>query len=226
MDERQLKRAADAISKMEIDQNELDAIRLGTNKKTLQCGSLYVIEHQNGDYGVVDNEGHIIVPFGKYGWIDGFSFGLARVRTKGHSGRVGNTIGVVDLDGPLNILGKSEVKRYIAEDRKINPQKYAKWGIINERGEEVLPLEYDDIWGFFNRDISYTTVEKDGKSQQVSLYNLNPTLRTARVRKQVRHRSLDFEYPEYPDYYDSEGFLDEERLEDAYLDGEWVPDDM
>lgn len=226
MDEDRIKRAADSVSKMEINQDELDAIRLGTNRKVLRCGNLYVIEHQNGDYGVVDSEGHVIVPFGKYGWIDGFSLGLARVRTKGKHGRVGNIIGIVDLDGPLNIMGQAEVKKHIAEDRKNNPQQYAKWGIINAQGKEVLPLEYDDIWDFFNKDISFTTVEKDGVSHQVSLYKLNPTLRAARVRENALHRDYNYDYPEYSDYYDSEGFLDEERLEDAYLDGEWVPDDI
>ena len=226
MDEKQLKKAADAISKMEVNQDELDAIRLGTNRKVLRCGNLNVIEHPNGDYGVVDKDGHVIVPFGKYGWIDGFSLGLARVRTKGKHGRVGNIIGIVDLDGPLNIMGKAEVIKYIDEDRKNNPQLYAKWGIINAQGEEVLPLEYDDIWGFYGSDISFTTVEKDGESRQVSLYKLNPTLRAAHVMKKARQRSNNYDYPEYPDYYDSEGFLDEERLEDAYLDGEWVPDDI
>ena len=33
---------------MEVNQEELDAIRLGTNRKVLRCGNLNVIEHPNG----------------------------------------------------------------------------------------------------------------------------------------------------------------------------------
>ena len=183
MDENALKRFADAVSKLEVNQDELDGIRLGTNKNIWECGNLFVIEHQDGQFGIVDSEGHIIVPFGKYGWIDRFSHGLARVRTEGDPGRYRGKYMIVDLDPYREIQGEENIKKYIAEDRKQHPDKYAKWGIINEKGEEVLPLEYDDVWGFYGKDLDYTTVEKDGKSKRIAFEILNPELKkTAKTK--------------------------------------------
>ena len=36
---------------------------------------------QNSDYkwGAIDEQGNVVVPFGKYAWIDGFQNGLAKV---------------------------------------------------------------------------------------------------------------------------------------------------
>ena len=225
MNENQIKKTADAVSKLEINQDELDSIRLGTNTKSLKYKDLYVVEHKDGQYGVIDKYGHIIVPFGKYAWIDGFSYGLARVRTSGFSGRFSNMPGIINSEGFLEIVSREVIKEHIAEDRKQNPQNYAKWGIINERGEEVLPVEYDDVWGFYNKDIYFTTVVKDGEEKRVYFSDLNPTLRDHKRRHVLHNQDYDEYYPGISQYCDYEGFIDEDRLEDAYLDGEWVPDD-
>ena len=177
MEENELIRLANAVSKLEVNQDELDGIRLGFNKNMWKYGDLYVIEHQDGQYGVVDSEGHVIVPFGKYGWIDKFSHGLARVRTEGDPGRYKGKYMIIDMAPYREIRGEKNIREYIAEDRKQHPDKYAKWGIINEKGEEVLPVEYDDVWGFYGKDIDFTTVEKDGKSKRIAFEKLNPTLK-------------------------------------------------
>lgn len=36
------------------------------------------------------------------------------------------------------------------------------WGIINEYGEEILPLEYTSIWNFYNKGRKETRIEKNG----------------------------------------------------------------
>ena len=54
-------------------------------------------------------DGSVVVPFGKYNWIDGFDNGLARVK----------------IGGVTNGINES------------------KWGLIDEEGEVVLPIEYD-----------------------------------------------------------------------------------
>lgn len=97
-------------------------------------GKVAVVQNKAYQWGVIDSEGHFIVPFGKYGWIDGFDSGLARVRTH------------LFPNGKKSILS------------------LCKWGIINENGEEVLPLDYDNIWIFFEKHRYSTTVEKDGQS--------------------------------------------------------------
>lgn len=61
-----------------------------------------------------------------------------------------------------------------------------KWGIINEQGEEVLPVEYDNIWNFLGKGRNSTKVEKDGMTTLVYFRNLNPELE-------------DFVYDEYED---------------------------
>lgn len=42
--------------------------------------------------------------------------------------------------------------------------KNDKWGIINEKGEVVLPLEYDSVWKFYGKpELQSTKVVKDNK---------------------------------------------------------------
>ena len=72
-----------------------------------------VLMNEMHQWGVLDQNGVISVPFGRYDWIDNFDQGLARVNIRIPQG--GN--------------------RYATAK---------KWGIINERGAEVLPLEY--LW--------------------------------------------------------------------------------
>ena len=136
-------------------------------------------------------------------------------------------LSIVDLETGIEIRDEENIKQYIAEDRRKHPDKYAKWGIINEQGEEVLPVEYDDVWGFYGKDICFTTIEKNGKTERVLFEDLNPSLK--RAQKDYRRQEQREDYEEFSglsQIYDYEGFLDESKLEDAYLDGEWMPDDI
>lgn len=47
-----------------------------------------------------------------------------------------------------------------------------KWGLIDENGKEVLPVEYDDIWAFYDRKRITTKVVMDGVAQNVVLSKL------------------------------------------------------
>lgn len=42
-----------------------------------------------------------------------------------------------------------------------------KWGLINEKGKEVLPLEYDQIWNFYDKKRISTRVVKDNVDYDV-----------------------------------------------------------
>lgn len=142
-------------------------------------GNVTVVENSDYQWAVIDKEGNFIVPFGKYGWIDGFDSGLARVRTPKNLWRAQNVTGIVlNLldEKPTIISGEEEIRDYFAQDKKENPDKYAKWGIINEKGEEVLPVIYDEVWNFFGKNRYSTKVEKDGCTSEVYFHDLNPEL--------------------------------------------------
>ena len=113
-------------------------------------GNVKLVRLADYRYGVVTENGEIVVPFGKYVWIDYFERGLARVI------------------------------KYTKDDPK--PEK---WGIINDKGMEVLPAEYDSIWNFMNRDS--TRVVKNGIVSTVFLRDLNPNLEYSRIANE-KHR--------------------------------------
>ena len=136
------------------------------------------------------------MPVGKYSFVDKFDSGYARVNIKDQS---------------------SGTK---------------KWGIINTEGKEVVPLEYDNIWNFYKKDRETVLLEKGDEEYWFDLvdegvYDYDPW--------EERHRRRSYEeeddgyesdsYFRIDDCYDYEGNFDEERLEDAILDGEYVPDD-
>ena len=110
-----------------------------------QDGKLITAQNKEGLYGVMNVEGNIIVPFGKYSYIDGFDKGLARVK-------IGNQTNGVANSGN-------------------------KWGLINDKGEEVMPVEYDNIWKFYGKNRYSTRVEKGGNSSKVYFYKINPSLK-------------------------------------------------
>lgn len=130
---------------------------------------------KNGEYGVTDLDDNVIVPFGKYDWIEGFDFGLSRVRTKGIHNHPESWV-------PYNCTSQKEYNEQMAEikeegrkyeeDRRQHNERYSKWGIINEKGEEVLPVEYDEVWGFMGRGYASTNVEKDGLTRRVYFSDL------------------------------------------------------
>ena len=99
-------------------------------KSYKEYGNVIVAQRSDYLWGVLDHEGNEIVPFGKYGWIDGFDQGLARVRTPGNSGRVANTIAIIDLesDKAKVVEGRGNLEDFIRLDRAKHPETYAKWG--------------------------------------------------------------------------------------------------
>ena len=128
-------------------------------KKEDIYGDVKVVQNHNNEWGVLDGNDNVIVPFGKYAWIDGFDNGLSRVRNM----------------------------RF-------------KWGIINELGEEVLPLEYEKIWNFVGKGRYSTKCIKNAKEENVFFCDLNPELPVVPGSKAYREDDYD-DYKE--DDYDS-----------------------
>lgn len=173
---------------------------------------------QKGKYGITDLEGNIIVPFGKYAWIDGFDHGLARVHgygiTKMKNGEWHDyTKPIFMFDDKNDLIANPEWKK---EEQEVP----SKWGIINEKGEEVLPMEYDNIWKFFGKNRYSTRVEKDGKSWQVYFHDLNPDLPKRANSRHTYSRNYDdygSNYGEYAGSYaqDVMGYSDD-VINDAF----------
>ena len=194
-------------------------------KKEFTCGNVTVVENKNYQWGVIDSQGNVVVPFGKYGWIDKFDSGLARVRTHKQSGKAGtNDIGIItdqEEEKPSVIFGRENIQNYYNEDRKKHPENYAKWGIINEKGEEVLPVIYDDVWNFYGKNRYSVRVEKNGEFSDIYFCDLNPSLPKSYRRKTSHHSSYDYcshyHYGEYAGSYaqDVMGYSDED-INDAF----------
>ncbi|MBR3940051.1 MAG: WG repeat-containing protein [Bacteroidales bacterium] len=220
--------------KMEQIANKMDVIEEknnlyhGINKSEQKYGDVIVVQHNDYKWGVIDLQGNIIVPFGKYGWIDGFDSGLARVRTHGEIGWTRNTIGIINFDTNTTLNDKESIQKFYDNDRVLHPEKYAKWGIINEKGEEVLPVIYDEVYKFFGKNRYSTSVKRNGKIEEVFFHDLNPSLPVYSIHKSdysIIDCDGDGRYFNINDCYDYEGNFDYDRLEDAILDGEYVVED-
>ena len=134
---------------------------------------IHVVQNQDYEWGILNNEGFVIVPFGKYGWIDTFDNGLCRVRSHGQIRNSHKVLAIVQ-DSHHVITDKQEIQKINDEDFKLHPERYAKWGIINEGGKEVLPVEYDEIWSFVGKNRNSTKVVKNGQTTEVFFPELNP----------------------------------------------------
>ena len=121
-------------------------------------GAVSVVENEKYQHGVINKAGDTVVPFGKYAWISGFDHGLARVK---------------------DIFGDESINLETGKTEK------AKWGIINEVGEEVLPVIYDEIWNFLNKGRNNTKVVLYGEE---SLFDLN----TRQFAENSHYQSLRF----------------------------------
>ena len=139
---------------------------------------LFVVQHADNDrWAVFDTEGNEIIPYGKYSYIDGFDYGLARVK-----------------------VGE-------------------KWGIINKRGEEVLPVEYDNIWNFLGKGRFSTKVVMDGESHEVFFHDLNPSLPVRGQRSSSRSYDGDYDYND--NWGNDDGIDYEEETWYALTDGQY-----
>lgn len=179
---------ADYLTRLEV----MKDIANGNVRSATQYENVIVVQDNDYKWGVVKTDGSIVVPFGKYGWIDGFDSGLARVRTHEHIGYAGRTIAVVDLNGDHPIIkGQENIQRYYDEDKLLHPDKYAKWGIINEDGEEVLPVKYNKVWNFLGKNRNSTTVEINGDTEEIWFHDLNPKLERSLKTYNYNYRNDD-----------------------------------
>lgn len=145
---------------------------------------LYTAQNEKFQYGVLCVDGSVVVPFGKYNWIDGYDNGLARVK-----------------------IGTA------TNGQKENGNK---WGLIDENGNEVLPIEYDAIWTFYDKKRTTTKVVKGDIAQDIVLSDIlgvnDIPLKDSRL-----YDDYGTNYGEYEGYYaqDVEGYSDD-VIDDAF----------
>lgn len=146
--------------------------------------TLIVVQDHEYHWGVVDTDGNIVVPFGKYAWIDGFQNGLAKV------------IGHDDTTSPHIIAIFDENWNDVTATDRV-----AEQGIINENGIEVLPLEYN-IWKFYGKDFPTIKYFKGNEQHTIRYEALNPDLEVNTESKDDGRNGYD-----YYDDYDSSDYM-------------------
>ena len=152
---------------------------------------LYTVRNRAYQYGVLTSDGKVEIPFGKYCWMDGFDSGLARVKLS---------------------MPRKDADDLISTN--------SMWGIIDEHDNVVLPIEYDNIWNFYNRNRYTTKVEKDGKSWNISFSELLDPKDESTQGNRNHHgirRTQSVSYGEYEGSYaqDVEGYSDD-CINDAF----------
>lgn len=104
-------------------------------------GDRIVAQRSDYKWGICDLDGNVIVPFGKYDWIDGFEHGLARVKIGHESNTKANNTnkwGIINTEGvemlPVvydniwNFLGKKLFSTRVEKDDNV---KYINFHELN-----------------------------------------------------------------------------------------------
>ena len=182
-------------------------------------GNVKVVRNGSYKWGVTDLDGNVIVPFGKYAWIDGFERGLARVRGLGQLHYFKNVILTIGDNNEVT-TDPDRIRQLNEEEYKAHPERFSKWGIINEKGEEVLPVEYEEIWNFVGKNYDTIVVKKNGIEQKIFFHDLNPSLPKSDISSRRNTGSFDDygrNYDEYAGSYaqDVMGYSDD-VINDAF----------
>lgn len=154
--------------------------------KVLDNGLIWV--NDNYRFGIMDVNENIIVPF-EYSAITEFTNGLAIVQKEGKK------FGMVNHQGEMVIpaiydalyedrfdLLREHIHKIEAQVLQIGllPAKYGgdtlgKWGVINLKGEEVIPFNFDYM-GFFYNGVAVVANKYEGNKMKWGLINLEGEL--------------------------------------------------
>ena len=99
-------------------------------------------------------------------------------------------------------------------------QNGSKWGLIDENGNEVLPLEYNDIWTFYGKKRVSTNVVKDNIAQDIvfsEILGVNRVQEKGNYSDNYYADDYGTSYGEYAGTYaqDVEGYSDD-VIDDAF----------
>ena len=95
-----------------------------------------------------------------------------------------------------------------------------KWGLINEKGEVVLPVEYNSIWDFYGKNYPTIVLEKEGKKEFVRFEDLRKEIEIENDSSFCEESSYDYDFPSYGEYagsyaQDYAGY-DDDTISDAF----------
>lgn len=204
--------------------DESDLLRVGV-RYSKNFGSeanpkLYYYYH----IGLINTKGDVILPLEYSRIVSSTDKSLYTIERDGKHGVVNKDaeqvipFGVFDwIDGFHK--GYARVYNYVDEDG----EKVKKWGVVNTSGKIVVPIAYSNIWNFYDRDFSSIVVEIDKKQDYIPFASFSES--AGQSYSSSYDDSSDADYFRIEDCYDYEGNFDTERLEDAILSGEYVPED-
>ncbi len=188
------------------------------NKVEKSFGDIIVIQRADYSWGIIDQDGDEIVPFGKYGWIDGFDeHSLARVRTAKLKDEV---VKVASQGVDLTEKDIWALHHFRGDQAGSEKLKHPLWGIIDMEGNEVLPVEYDSVWNFYGKNRDTTRIKKDGQELEFSLSEC-----------EILYEHED-DYEDYEEDYSYDSHYSSRDYEadtwDALTDGQYgdMPDDF
>lgn len=145
---------------------------------------LYSVKRYDNQWGVIDKWDNVVVPFGKYRWIDGFHNGFAKVIS--HEDTSSRNV--------VRVLSLSEM----------SVVQQARQGIINEQGNEVIPTEFN-VWKFYGKNFPSIIIETNsGDKHKIPYNNLrnNPMSIIASLRSRHNIEKANDDNDSYGQGYD------------------------
>ena len=132
---------------------------------------------KNNKWGIIASDGHTIADF-EYDFIfPSISYYTKYLENDDYFKQLytvckNHQWGVLKNDGSIFIeFGKYDwIDGY--DSGLVRVKKKEKWGIIDYMGQSSLPVEYDNIWNFYNRNRDNTIVEKNGTQSYVKFEDL------------------------------------------------------
>lgn len=158
-------------------------------------GRIIVGKRKDG-WALFDKDYKEIIPPGKYDWIDKFWKGFARVTVLPD---ISEDEVINQLDLYYDETGKEKPKSYpktLKECPLDIRKKYAKFGLINERGEEIIPPTYDKIWNFYEKQFDTIVLEDNGQTYLARF--TNPTdITPSHLKSKYNDEDTDVDYHYY-----------------------------
>lgn len=134
---------------------------------------LYICQDDNGLYGAKDCNGDIVIPF-LYKEMYPFSCGLSMVRNQNYEYAYINQynqhvipFGKYSWCDSQFVCGYARVLKYDSCEEK------DKWGIIDTKGNIIIPLEYDKIWALKEGYLHEIKAFKGDKEFKINLVLLS-----------------------------------------------------
>ena len=134
---------------------------------------LDIYQDFDGLFGAKDRKGNVIIPF-LYKEMYPFSCGLSMVRNQKYQYAYINQnneevikFGIYSWCDPQFVCGYARVVKYsIIEQRD-------KWGIVDTKGNIIVPLEYDKIWALKEGYLHNLKAFKGDKETRINLVSLS-----------------------------------------------------